>query len=47
MRLLQLREDYAFKFERLLIEMALALNAPTTLKVKVPFELTYNTYDRL
>jgi hypothetical protein len=32
---------------RLLIEMALASNAPTTLKVKVPFELTCNTLRRL
>ena len=45
MRLLQLREGYAFT--RLLIEMALASNAPTTLKVKVLLELTCNTYGRL
>ena len=45
MRLLQLREGYAFT--RLLIETALASNAPTTLKVKVPLELTCNTYGRL
>ena len=35
MRLIQLREGYAFT--RLLIEMALASNAPTRLKVKVGF----------
>jgi len=39
-RLLQLREGYAFT--RLLIEMALASNAPTTLKVKVLFPFDYN-----
>ena len=39
-RLLQLREGYAFT--RLLIEMALASNAPTTLKVKVLFQFDYN-----
>ena len=40
MRLLQLREGYAFT--RLLIEMALASNAPTTLKVKVLLQFDYN-----
>lgn len=39
-RLLQLREGYAFT--RLLIEMALASNAPTILKVKVLFQFDYN-----
>jgi hypothetical protein len=34
--LVQLREGYAFT--RLLIEMALASNAPTRLKVKVGFK---------
>jgi len=37
MLLLQLREGYAFT--RLLIEIALASNAPTILKVKVSFKL--------
>lgn len=40
MRPFQLREGYAFT--RLLIEMALASNAPTTLKVKVLFQFDYN-----
>jgi hypothetical protein len=45
MRLHKLREGYTFT--RLLIEMALASNAPTTLKVKVLFKFTFNTYGGL
>jgi hypothetical protein len=41
----QLREGYTFT--RLFIEMALASNAPTTLKVKVLFKFTYDTYGGL
>lgn len=45
MLLFQLREGYTFT--RLFIEMALASNAPTTLKVKVLFKFAYNTYGGL
>jgi hypothetical protein len=45
LRPLQLREGYTFT--RLLIEVALASNAPTTLKVKVLFELISNVDGRL
>jgi len=42
---LQLREGYTFT--RLLIEVALASNAPTTLKVKVLFNLISDVDGRL